>query len=58
MSLGKTNLCFCLKEPKMTRGYFFILQDTVKGNRPEIKRAAVTELITVEIALKKKKKKS
>lgn len=40
VSLGKTNSCSFLKEPKMTQGYFFILQDTVKGNRSEIKRAA------------------
>lgn len=40
----------------MTQGYFFILQDTVKGNRSEIKRASVTELTTVEIALRNKKK--
>lgn len=41
--LGKTNLCSFLKEPKMTQGYFFILQDTVKGNRPDIKRATVSD---------------
>lgn len=43
VSLGKTNLCSCLKEPKMTQGYFFILQDTVKGSRAESKRAAASD---------------
>lgn len=45
VSLGKTNLCSCLKEPKMTQGYFFILQDTVKGRGQRARgQQPVTEL--------------